>query len=294
MTIDIPDSMLYGPSQNATVKKPGDFRRRGPDGPPWVASPDKTRKPKGNKPELLDKARAAGHDLPDKITVPELVDLLGPEPADELYGRPSGYGELIDDAWAIRKWGERQVALGIAMEPSILRELDNADDERKALDRIAMKAHDVAGSDIAAARGTWVHTLTEWAEKRSEVFPKPDARFGITKDQEIGIAKGWLDLLADNGLEVVASELPVVNDDVRLAGTLDRIVRLTRDLPFNGVVVPAGSLVVLDVKTSKLHADDDELPSFWSSYPIQIATYAAAVPYDTERDVRLTWDEVLA
>lgn len=164
MTIDIPDSM-YAPSQNATVKKPGDFRRRGPDGPPWVASPDKTRKPKGNKPELLDKARAAGHDLPDKITVPELVDLLGPEPADELYGRPSGYGELIDDAWAIRKWGERQVALGIAMEPGILRELDNTDDERKALDRIAMKAHDIAGSDIGAARGTWVHALTEWAEK---------------------------------------------------------------------------------------------------------------------------------
>ena len=294
MTIDIPDSMLYGASQNATVKKPGDFRRRGPDGPPWVASSDKTRKPKGNKPELLDKARAAGHDLPDKITVPELVDLLGPEPADELYGRPSGYGELIDDAWAIRKWGERQVALGIAMEPSILRELDNADDERKALDRIAMKAHDIAGSDIGAARGTWVHLVTEWAEGDwAKPGPPPDERYGLPMNVGGQIAHGWLRLLADNGLEVVASELPVVNDEVRLAGTLDRIVRLNRDLAFNGVVVPAGSLVVLDVKTSKLHADDDELPSFWSSYPIQIATYAAAVPYDTERDVRLTWDEVL-
>jgi len=51
------------------------------------------------------------------------------------------------------------------MEPGILRELDNTDDERKALDRIAMKAHDIAGSDIGAARGTWVHALTEWAEK---------------------------------------------------------------------------------------------------------------------------------
>jgi len=124
-------------------------------------------------------------------------------------------------------------------------------------------------------------------------MPLPDPRFDVTAEQAEQIARGWLDLLTDNGLEVVASELPVVNDEVRLAGTLDRIVRLNRDLAFNGVVVPAGSLVVLDVKTSKLHADDDELPSFWSSYPIQIATYAAAVPYDTERDVRLTWDEVL-
>lgn len=157
----------YG-GQPETVRRPNDFRRRGPDGPPWVSSPDKTRKPKGNKPELLAKAAAAGHALPDNpkdITVEKLIELLGPEPADELYGRPSGFGELIDDSWSLVKWKERQVALGIAMEPSILRELDNADDERHALDRIAMKAHEVAGSDIAAARGTWIHALTEWAEK---------------------------------------------------------------------------------------------------------------------------------
>lgn len=124
-------------------------------------------------------------------------------------------------------------------------------------------------------------------------MPTPDPRFEITYEQAIAIARGWLQLLDDNGLVIKASELAVVADELRLAGKLDRVVLCTRDLAFGDVTVPTGALVVLDVKSSKLHAGDDNLPSFWSSFPIQIAAYAAAIPYDTERDVRLTWDEVL-
>lgn len=121
----------------------------------------------------------------------------------------------------------------------------------------------------------------------------PDPRFEVTPEQAIDIGRGWIQLLADNGLEVLATELPVINDEIRLAGTLDRIVRLGRDLHFGDVVVPAGSVVVLDIKTSKLHADDDGVPSYWDSFPIQVAAYASSQPYDTEAERRLTWEEVL-
>lgn len=147
------------------VRKPGDFRRRGVDGPPVVPSLTKTRQPTGKKADLVAKCEARGIDVPVKVTVAQLKDLLGPEPADDVYGRPSGFGELIDDGWNLIKWKERQVCLGIAMEPGVLRELQDADDERKALDKIAAVAHDRAGSDIGARRGTWVHSLTEWAEE---------------------------------------------------------------------------------------------------------------------------------
>lgn len=121
----------------------------------------------------------------------------------------------------------------------------------------------------------------------------PDERYEVTADQALDIAHGWVDLLDRNGLEVLATELPVINDELRLAGTLDRIVRLTRDLHFGSVVVPAGTVIVLDIKTSKLHADRDGLPSYWDSYPIQIAAYAQSVPYDPDADRRQTWEEVL-
>lgn len=113
--------------------------------------------------------------------------------------------------------------------------------------------------------------------------PQPEPRFGIpdTVSPE-DIARGWLQLLDDNGLEVVACEAKVVNDDLRLAGTLDRLVRLTRPLTFGDVTIAKGSVVVLDIKSSKLHADDDGLPSYWASYPIQIYAYAAGVPYIIE------------
>lgn len=122
----------------------------------------------------------------------------------------------------------------------------------------------------------------------------PDKRYEITPEQALDIARGWVELLSDNDLEVLASEQPIINDDLRLAGTLDRIVRLSKDLAFGETVIPAGTVLVLDIKTSKLHADDDGVPSYWDSYPIQIAAYASAQPYDTEAEQRLTWEEVLA
>ena len=110
----------------------------------------------------------------------------------------------------------------------------------------------------------------------------PDPAFGITGRQAADIARGWLQLLDDNGLQVVASEAKVVNDELKLAGTLDRLVRLTQPLTFGDVTIAAGSVVVLDIKTSKLHADDDGLPGYWDGYPLQIYAYATGVPYIIE------------
>lgn len=285
----------------APERRPGDFRRAGPNGPPIVASTTKTRQPKGNRPELAAKAEAAGID-PEGLTVAQLKERLGPEPADEIYGRPSGFGDDLDDPWNLVKWKERQVALGIAMRPDLLDRMQGIDpeDERRTLDGIVAAAHDTAGSHMAADRGTFVHLLTEIVEERpswsydSVNWPKPDPAFGLTTEMCGELMGGWDRLVIDNGLEVLATEATVVNDSRRLAGTLDRLCRTTKPLTFtykndDTVTVPAGTVLVVDIKTSDLRDKGDGFPNYWLSYPTQVLAYAEARPYDPDSDERGEW-----
>jgi len=279
---------------------PGDFKRQGQNGPPYVKSLTKTRKPQGNKAELLEQAKARDLFVPPKTTVPELRELLGPEPAWELYGRPSGFGRLIEDEWNLHKWRERNTVLGIAMDPDLLMIMQDVGDdlsEREALDRICGRAHNTEHADtmMAADRGTFIHSLTEWADDGATGTPPwCDPRFDLTDKHIDLIAHGWRKLIADNHLDILATEAKVVCDDLRLAGTLDRIVRLGTDLVFDGVTIPQGTIVVLDIKTSTLHADGDGVPSYWAAFPLQVYAYATSVPYDTETNARGEWDDVLA
>jgi hypothetical protein len=91
-------------------------------------------------------------------------------------------------------------------------------------------------------------------------------------------------MLERNALTILAIEAACVDDRWRLAGTLDRIVRLGRDLSFakpDGeiVTIAASTVVVLDIKFGKTR----------KAHPIQIASYAQSVPYDTELELRGEW-----
>ena len=291
MTIDIPDSMLYGASQNATVKKPGDFRRRGPDGPPWVVSSDKTRKPKGNKPELLDKARAAGHDLPDKITVPELVDLLGPEPADELYGRPSAFGEMLEgDPYRLLRWKERLLLTGLSITQD--------DWTGRAIlaseaDAIIARAYEAAEHDLAARRGSHIHLIVEHV-LRGQAWGHLIAdgeKLGIPAPLQVRIAEQYVEFRQAIGVRSIAVELAIVNDEWKVAGTLDCLDGALLPIVTPWATVQPGEAIIADVKTGGLK-DADDAPSWWVKYGPQVCAYADGVPYDVDREVRLEWPAV--
>ena len=286
---------------NSDQRKPGDFKRRGDQGAPYVKSLTKTRQRQGNKPELLAQAEAADLFVPPKTTVPELRELLGPEPAWEIVKRPSGLSDLIEDQWNLFKWLERSTVLGIALDPNLLRILDDVGDdldERQALDRICAQAHDEQHADtkMAADRGTYIHTITEWADAGMRGTPPwCDPRFNMTDKQIDAIAAGWLKLLDDNGLIVLASEATVVNDGIGAAGTLDRLVRTTSPIVFEGTTIPDDIVIELDIKTSKLHTNNDGAPAWWSGYPIQLLCYAGSVPYccddGPQLDTRGEWEQ---
>jgi hypothetical protein len=292
-----------GDREAGLAKGRGGFLR-GPDDAPWVAHPTKTAKHKGDKASLLALCAERGIDVPTKATVAELHELLGPRPARVKYGSPSGFGAQLEDSYQLIKWMERRLALGIghavleqehydaanlmladlARLPEV--ELDGAE-FRTIADSIVARAKDAAQTSLAADRGTHMHAVTDdidtgrdWVERVAD-----GEALGLDFGVQAGLAICWHHMLESTGVEVLAVEASCVDDDWRLAGTLDRIVRLTKPLRFvvaggEVVEIAAGTVVVLDTKTGEPRR---------RKHAIQIASYAQSVPYDTETDDRGEW-----
>ncbi len=306
----IPLDAYDDPKPSGLTKKPGDFWRDS-DGTPWVASLTKTRQPKGNKPELIEKVIARGIDLtdfdfdnydgrPGSLTVSQLKEALGPEPALEQRSRPSSLGKQIENTYNLDKWSERQVALGCAvgeLDLTALLPVDQDDPAWKSrADGIVVEAKRAAKANLAAERGTHTHLLAELDDEGHNWLTRAEhgEDLGLPTEVQGMLVDAWRRMLDDCGLEIVANEAPVVNDAWRAAGTLDRIAKLTKDLQFiavNGEIVTlaAGTHLVLDIKTGKLTADDNGYPRYWHSYAIQIACYRDGVPYDPDTDTRGAW-----
>lgn len=223
------------------------------------------------------------------------------------YGSPSNRAKQIENTTNLVKWGERRVVLGIghALADTSgygynlttacfdLTKLDVDSDEYKTLaDGVIIRAKDLAKAMLAADRGTHGHALTEDHDEGRDWVTRAEAgeALGLDAELQAALVAAWRQMLADTGLEILAVEASCVDDMWRLAGTLDRIARTTRPLRFartSGeiVEVPAGTVLVLDVKTGEDRIDR----GYWQGYAIQIASYAQSVPYDTEAETRGEW-----
>jgi hypothetical protein len=135
-----------------------------------------------------------------------------------------------------------------------------------------------AGIDpIYAQRGQWVHTLTELidAVDMAPLFISGDfvtqgVEFGIPEDVQNEIAQGYRAFRKAHGLTAVHIEVKCVNDEHRVAGTIDRIDR-TAD----------GRHVVGDIKTGGSVAK--------VATAVQLALYAGSLPYDIDTEERGEW-----
>lgn len=301
----------------AQERKPGEFARHPKTGAPYVSDPTKTRKPTGTKPQLIAKCEERGIEVPPKATIGVLQELLGPEQAAPVqYGRPSALGKQIENLTNLQKWSERAVALGMFLDfiaaseqattPSLVVGLDElADDQltlddelaRELLDKIAVKAKNIAQAGIAAERGTHTHALTEDFDNEADWIERARSGtdLGIPIEAQRALVEAWEQMLDAEGIEILAVETAVVDDTWRQAGTLDRIARLTRARSFTIaggeiVTLPAGWVGVLDVKTGGLRIDRSGHPEYWHGYAVQIASYAQAVPYNPDTDLRGEWE----
>jgi len=206
-------------------------------------------------------------------------------PCRVQYGRPSNFGAQIEDRLGLQKWSERRVLLGgTLLDPDVqeaLRRLDLDDEtERKLADGWVVDAKAAAGAFIAAERGTLIHLATTLDHNEADPLLTLEYRadqLGVPSDVVDAILDTWGRLLERHDLHVLAIEQPVVDDRWRLAGTLDRIVRLGRDLYFGPHIIPAGTVLVLDIKTGRLTLSQGH-PLYWNAYSVQIASSVAIKP----------------
>jgi hypothetical protein len=213
-------------------------------------------------------------------------------PKRVMYGRPSSFGSALDNPFNLVKWKERQLLIGVSILEDDWESLPRLDpDNRDELDRIAARCHDAAGSHLAADRGTHIHLLCEHHDKGRPIAALFDAgeALGIPLELQEHIVDQWIAFRARLGLTALAVEQTVVNDRWRLAGTLDRLDVSDRDHLTAFGVLEAGVPFVGDIKTGGLTVGNDGQPNYWVKYPVQLAAYVDAVPYDVETDERGEW-----
>jgi hypothetical protein len=290
--------------QPPVERQPGQFARNH-QGAPWVAHPTETTKHTGNKADLIVECSRRGIEVPAKVTVAQLHALLGERPCKVVYGRPSSLGKQIENTTNLQKWSERAEALGLYLDLDLLAPLADLPleqltlddpDARDLLDEIAVKAKNRAQAGLAAERGTHGHELTEDHDTEADYIERitRGEDLGLPADVQHALVGAWAQTLDTFGFEILAVEATVVDDHWRQAGTLDRIVRLTRPLRFvtalgEIVELPAGWVGICDIKTGRLRLDGNGFVSYWQSYAVQCASYAQSVPYDPDTDTRGEW-----
>jgi hypothetical protein len=232
-------------------RKPGDFLRMAND-TPQVAHPTKRTK-QGNRPNLVP------------------------------YWRPSGLGDCLEDGYALTKWTERGMIRGAALvgpsynETAMHRLLvhDDADDAaavNRTADNIAATWKGAAGLKDSADIGTFIHQVIEGGPLD---MAEAD-RLGIRPGHIDVVRKEWAAFLDRYGFEVLAQELAVVNDVYGVAGTCDLVLRATRlvdEGDRRNAPIHPGDVIGADIKTGKLAVNADDSPTYWGTYPVQLAAY---------------------
>jgi hypothetical protein len=211
---------------------------------------------------VIDPTPAPVDFVRDQYGRPLVVPATGGRPRP--YTRSSSAAKTIEDTYNLELWARRNVAFGMARDPSLVaRVLAAAGDPstwdmptKRAVDRIVEDAATVAQAHKGADIGTAVHQLTERLD-RGEQFVAGPYEADLTAYTNALIGAG---LVTDERYV----ECRLVCDALEMAGTADRLLRRAAD----------GSWVVADLKTG---ATVDYGALGWSA---QLAAYAHSDLYD--------------
>lgn len=181
----------------------------------------------------------------------------------EAYTRVSTLADALGDKGNLIPWNCANAMVGMVKDPSIAAQVrslaskyDNpwyVPEGKKAIQPLVERAQAAGGGDRASSFGTSYHEFTEvidegrWPEYApAELIP-------------------WLHAYREamEGFECLGMELFVVNDELKTAGSFDRVLR-----------TPGGRVVVSDTKSGRSD------PDYPLKVTLQVATYANSVRYD--------------
>lgn len=194
----------------------------------------------------------------DNFGRPLIIPLDGGKPVP--YRRCTTFIDVLADRSNLERWKQRKTAIGLSLRSDLLLRVATSKKDNKALDRICEDALKAAGSDASANIGTAIHTLTEQID-RGETPEIPEA---WAKDIQayLHAAKAFF--------SVKAIEVFVVNDDLKVGGTFDRVVSTIEN-----------DRVVADLKTGSIAFDAGKIA-------MQLAVYAHSQIYNIETGERST------
>lgn len=174
------------------------------------------------------------------------------------YRRCTTFIDVLSDRSALERWKQRNTAVGLSLRSDLLLRVATSKKDNKELDRLCEDALKAAGSESSANIGTAIHSLTEQID-RGETPEIPEA---WTKDIQAYIQ-------ATRHLIMEQIEVFVVNDDLKVGGTFDRIV----------ATIDEGRRHVADLKTGSITFDAGKIA-------MQLAVYAHSQIYNIETGER--------
>lgn len=182
------------------------------------------------------------------------------------YTRATTLAGTLDDTWALEKWKMRMTALGLAARPDLQLAVVAHRDDKTKLSEICDQAVEAAQASAAANTGTALHALTEQLDRGTldlDTVPR-DYRPDVTAYQNV---------IAAAGVKVEAIEQFGVLDDLKVAGTWDRIFEID------------GRRYIADLKTGSIEYGMGKIAA-------QLAIYSRCQVYDVATKQRTPLDGV--
>lgn len=191
----------------------------------------------------------------------------------EPYMRASSVSDLVKDTYGLNIWQQNRIGAVVARDEAIRNEWLKLDPDEKGTfyDFKALREKTIrkwqGGRSYnrgAGVAGTRFHSVTDKNDT--------DALFAVDDEFADDLAV-YKKVIAEIG-DVVASEAFVVNHEIGVGGTLDKLIALKIPNPDGEMGVH-----IADLKTGKV--DKKEL-----DFGIQMAVYANSYPYDPSREDR--------
>jgi hypothetical protein len=198
----------------------------------------------------------------------------------ERYSRPSAFAKPLDDESALTNWRIDTACFGVAGDKALqARYVAAKREDRKTIAELREASIQAGRGAQAADVGTAIHSMSERWEDPNDDFQPPDPYLSALRAYTLEMTR--------LGLRSVRVECAFVTTEYRTAGTADRIYELTLPLVVpTGEILPAGTLVIGDLKTSKT------LEYSMGGFAAQLALYAQGKLYDVVDDEFIDTPEI--
>lgn len=222
-------------------------------------------KPSSADPPAIDDA-GVKRDHFGRYLLPPPDDLVAKE---RPWTRATTFAGSMRDEYLLARWGERMAIKGMGMRDDLWQRACETPLSNKAyLNDLVEQAKTAAGAHERASLGTELHTMTAALDLGIPLSPLLARAFS-------GDLAAYQSVMTECGFLVDEVERIVVNPRFEVAGTLDRIVTLTKNIKVylpgdREVVLSAGDQVVLDLKTGA------NLDLSWGEIVVQLALYVSA------------------